>query len=264
MRAGVTEEEPFKLVTFFGSVQLLRWAKDNRCPWVARTCGTAASYGQLEALQWMREHDCPWNWQTCALAARFGQLGALVWAREYGCPWDAMTCYGAAINGHLDVLQWAREHDSPWGEHVCSFAVQFGHLEMLQWALENGCPCADLDVLFGVAAKSGHVEMMPWFLEQGYEVSGWLCAEATGGSQSGTIKTRCVCRVRSYRAGSGAAARVSCVRWKGESYVLNKSVHLSNGRAYCVTVISLDLLLRGRCYESPQWKLAVVLQRGKA
>jgi hypothetical protein len=33
VRAGDTAEKPFKLMAFFGSIQLLAWAKANRCPW---------------------------------------------------------------------------------------------------------------------------------------------------------------------------------------------------------------------------------------
>jgi hypothetical protein len=178
VRAGDTGEVPFKLVACFRSGELLAWAKDNRCPWVALTCAHAAKYGQLEALQRARELNCPWDETTCAIAAKYGRLQALVWAREHGCPWDAMTCEMAARGGHLNVLQWAWEHDCPPGEYVCDMAAKYGHLETLQWARENGCPCPDLDVLFGFAAMSGNVEMLPWFGEQGCELSAVLCTSA--------------------------------------------------------------------------------------
>jgi len=95
MRAGDTEAVPLKLVACFASVELLAWAKANRCPWVARTCALAAEYGQVEALQWARVHDCPWDNSTCAAAAWGGKLSALVWAREHGCPWYEATCLAA-------------------------------------------------------------------------------------------------------------------------------------------------------------------------
>ena len=126
VRAGDTEEEPFKLVTFFASFELLAWAKTNRCPWEARTCALAAKHGLVEALQWARENDCPWDERTCTQAAWYGQLEALMWAREYGCPWDLKTCQGAAGGGHLNVLQWAREQDCPWDGLTCQFAARAG------------------------------------------------------------------------------------------------------------------------------------------
>jgi len=116
VRAGDTDEVPFRLLKFFASLELLAWAKANGCPWVAAVCGLAAKHGQVEALQWAREHDCPWEAVTCAFAACRGHLDTLVWAQEHGCPWDDMTCAGAAHGGHLIVLQWARERNCPWNE----------------------------------------------------------------------------------------------------------------------------------------------------
>ena len=75
-----TKEEIFRVPTFVRSVALLRWARENGCPWDERTCAAAAAGGKLEVLKW---------------------------ARENGCPWDESTCAAAAAGGHLEVLQWA-------------------------------------------------------------------------------------------------------------------------------------------------------------
>jgi hypothetical protein len=42
-------------------------------------------------LKWARENDCPWNEWTCENAAKGGHLEILKWARENGCPWDEET-----------------------------------------------------------------------------------------------------------------------------------------------------------------------------
>jgi hypothetical protein len=39
-------------------------------------------------LKWARENDCPWYKDTCSSAAEGGQLDVLKWARENACPWD--------------------------------------------------------------------------------------------------------------------------------------------------------------------------------
>jgi len=44
--------------------------------------------GHLEVLKWARENGCPWDEDTCAGAAEGGHLEVLKWARENGCPWD--------------------------------------------------------------------------------------------------------------------------------------------------------------------------------
>ena len=48
-----------KLVDFCGSVERLAWAKDNGCPWEARTCAYIATGGQLEVLVWGADARVP-------------------------------------------------------------------------------------------------------------------------------------------------------------------------------------------------------------
>ena len=65
-------------------------------------------------LKWARENGCPWNKYTCEGAAKGGHLEVLKWARENGCPWDAWTCEWAADGGHLEMLKWLHENGAPW------------------------------------------------------------------------------------------------------------------------------------------------------
>ena len=110
-----TKEDILGVPTFVRSVALLRWARENGCPWDERTCAAAAAAGNLEVLQWAREHGCPWDEGTCWAAAVGGHLEMLQWAREHGCPWDKETCGAAAKGGHIEVLQWARVNSCPSG-----------------------------------------------------------------------------------------------------------------------------------------------------
>ena len=82
----------FKIWEFCVSVEHLAWARDNGCPWVARTFTHVAMGGDLEVLQWAWELACPWDEQSCACAAMGGRLEVLKWLREHGCPWDESTC----------------------------------------------------------------------------------------------------------------------------------------------------------------------------
>ena len=54
-------------------------------------------------LKWARENDCPWNEWTCAGAARGGHLEVLKWLRENGCPWDDDTRALAADLGYVEA-----------------------------------------------------------------------------------------------------------------------------------------------------------------
>ena len=42
--------------------------------------------GHLEVLKYARENGCPWDETTCAAAAKNGHLETLKWARENGAP----------------------------------------------------------------------------------------------------------------------------------------------------------------------------------
>jgi len=59
--AGATEEEPFEVAHFVGSVELLALAKGTGCPWDEDTCGRIAAGGHLEVLRWARAEHCPWD-----------------------------------------------------------------------------------------------------------------------------------------------------------------------------------------------------------
>ena len=69
----------------------------------------------MELLRWARENGCPWDEATPAFAAEGGHLELLRWARENGCPWDERVCERAAEDGHLEMLQWAIENGAPGG-----------------------------------------------------------------------------------------------------------------------------------------------------
>ena len=76
---------------------MLKWARENGCPWDEWTCALAVYGGHLEVLKWARAKDCPWwNEYTCAWATEYGQLEVLEWARENGCPWD--FCRDVCLN----------------------------------------------------------------------------------------------------------------------------------------------------------------------
>jgi hypothetical protein len=62
-------------------------------------CKKAASIGSLEILKWARENDCHWDSYTCSYAAENGHLEILKWARKNGCDWDSVVCSNAACGG---------------------------------------------------------------------------------------------------------------------------------------------------------------------
>jgi len=71
----------------------------------------AAKNGHLAVLRWAREQDCPWDEDTCAFAAAGGHLAVLQWAQEHGCPWDKSLCQ---VRSWQDISVVARTPSSTW------------------------------------------------------------------------------------------------------------------------------------------------------
>jgi hypothetical protein len=54
-------------------------------------------------LKWARENDCPWDESTCSQAAEEGHIELLRWARMNGAPWDEDTRRIAAAKGYVEA-----------------------------------------------------------------------------------------------------------------------------------------------------------------
>ena len=90
-------------------------------------------------LKWARQNGCPWKETTCERAAWGGHLEVLKWARQNGCPWDERTCAGAADGACLKVLKWLRQNGCPWDEGTWTCA----HPLCRPYLIEHGCPGAE-------------------------------------------------------------------------------------------------------------------------
>jgi hypothetical protein len=56
----------------------------------------------LECLKYAHENGCPWDAFTCSRAAHNGHLECLKYAHDNGCRWDRYTCSNAAKNCQLE------------------------------------------------------------------------------------------------------------------------------------------------------------------
>lgn len=86
------------------TVAMLRWARDNGCPWSKRTCTTVAAGGNLDVLRWAHANGCPWGEKTCHAAAHRGHVEVVEWAVTRGCPWDRTQClFALRYNRHRHI-----------------------------------------------------------------------------------------------------------------------------------------------------------------
>lgn len=148
---------------------MLRWARDNGCPWHSETSAAAACGGHAHILAFANENGCPVHPRPCLYAAYGGNLGMLHWLRDEGFILDSGVyghaceagnievlkhleeenhwfakpedaCERAAFGGHLDVLVWLRDSGFPWTWRVRLAAEQGGYRRLLQWADDDDCP----------------------------------------------------------------------------------------------------------------------------
>ena len=99
--------EDMRLAAYLGQLEVLKWAREQGCPWDSWTCYHAAAGGHLEVEQWARGRDCPRDQSTCHTAARRGHLEVLMWAREHGCPWVQRECAEDSWR-HPETHGWVR------------------------------------------------------------------------------------------------------------------------------------------------------------
>jgi len=86
-------------------------------------CNLAAGWGSVRLLKWARENNPDWSEVTSQLAAWNGHLPALQYLRQNGCPWGSDTCFYAATNKHWDCLQYAVDNKCPgWEKYAEEYA----------------------------------------------------------------------------------------------------------------------------------------------
>jgi hypothetical protein len=76
----------------------------------------AAGHGNLELLKWARENGCPWNDRTPVNAAITGKLETLEWLHENECPFNEDACRHAFDEEHWDCLEYLVDNELPGWE----------------------------------------------------------------------------------------------------------------------------------------------------
>ena len=124
-----------------GHLGVLRWLREQGCPWDEQVVANAAARGHLHVIAWAREQGCPWDETACVSAvACKRRLEVVRWLRGQGAPVDELTAAEAAEGGHGELLELLHELDCPWDGRTCAAAARGGHLALLQWARGKGCP----------------------------------------------------------------------------------------------------------------------------
>ena len=111
-------------------------------------------------LKYLRQNNCPWDYWTTRYAAYYGHMEVLQWAIANGCP--TTGAIGWAVKaGHLEMVKWMISNGILWEQDVCVMATSTNQIEVLKWAIDNGC-CWNEKALI-LAVSFGRLEILKLF-----------------------------------------------------------------------------------------------------
>jgi uncharacterized protein YciI len=154
----------------FGHLKLLKWLREQGCPWDHETFVSAVRFGNIEILDWLYQKKCPWSRVASKSALESGNWDVLRWLCQRKCPWDARS-FSAAVSaavgtGNVDMAQLLHEQERPAAtDTVLDVAVGAGNLTMVKLLVDRGCRMSKYTC--AVAARNGHLEILTWLHEQG-------------------------------------------------------------------------------------------------
>lgn len=188
-----------------GSVSILRYLREQGCPWNEETFAAAAGSGSFPVLRYLRKQGCPFDTTSLTAAAENGHSGVIKWLTEVvNCPRSpdaiAMACrFGklklvkymynriypldanatreAAENNRMDILRYLFEQieDPMVEDDLPLYAVQGGHIRVLDYLRSLNLPEDDEldwdDHLFDMAASEGHQHVLEWLSNEGFFVT---------------------------------------------------------------------------------------------
>jgi hypothetical protein len=158
---------------FVGSVELLRWARENGGPWGDfETCTMIASFGTIEVMQYAVREGLECTYDAFLSAALDGRLDMLQWmtpemktVQRFEHTAAALATHQAVVFGHLDCLRWLVENDFQMRPEILFIAAIRGNLACMQFAFEVGVPMRP-GVLF-ISAFRGNLACMQFAFEVG-------------------------------------------------------------------------------------------------
>jgi hypothetical protein len=164
-----------------GSVDAMRWLRQQGREYVTSMCTDAGYYGHLNVLRFMHEDGYsaaelrlrvtapdPNEFgfkltDPCEFAARRGHVEVLKWLHEHDWPWDDNICDRAAISASVPVLAYLTEQGLVFNEEAMAFAAR--DLAACQYLHSVGCPW---DARASTTAvDGGNIAVLRWLHENG-------------------------------------------------------------------------------------------------
>lgn len=176
------------------SIDVLRWAHDNGCPFGEDLVDFAGRHIDLDfhkdtivpILTYLKEHDAPHLDDLCPAASEFANLRTLKAAVALGYPFDEDECFEQALAGEYTAdggaLQAGRDG---------AYAYQEDRRRMIDWFIERELQESCCDVACharcikpSVAAPVPPSPAMVWVCEKCNWCICHVCFESSGGANS--------------------------------------------------------------------------------
>ena len=131
-----------------GRVSMLEYLHKTGSPLSKNVC-TASARSSLECLKYAHENNCPWDEETCAVAAYYGRIIALKYAHKNGCDLGPMSFETSIILGKLNSMRYIYEHvpNIQLTESMMMLAIVNDRSECMKYLFENGCPIKSFEFL---------------------------------------------------------------------------------------------------------------------
>ena len=125
-----------------GRLEVVQWARAcvKNCMLSPHATAAAASKGHLDVLKWLREEKCPWDTSVYCGAAAGGHLSVLEWldVQERPPHWHGREmARSVAMSGDIGVLEWLVANYITTALHhsyeIFSVLCKHGHLRAIEW-----------------------------------------------------------------------------------------------------------------------------------
>jgi hypothetical protein len=148
-------------------LSVLRFLREQGCPWHSKVSSVAAERGELESLRWIQENGCPWDSdKILGDAASSGDLEMTSWVRQQpGVELNFGAIEAAALCGHTAICAYLHGEQCPWDSACIADAAYGGHVDTLRRLHEHGCDW-DVDEIRVEAARSGSLDVLTYLQQQ--------------------------------------------------------------------------------------------------
>ena len=159
-----------------GWLNVLKWARENDCPWNLETFEATVYRNDRNMFDWITEHDCPSgmgfpDYKIYEHIVKLGHIDALAYiGRNLHHPMmtDLIPVKLAAKHVQIDMLEWMLNNQyAVCNTRIGRIAAKKGHTVLLQWLHDSELDMDPTNVL-RIAATNGHLNILKWMKENGY------------------------------------------------------------------------------------------------